>query len=204
MDSGVYLRSLSSRGHLGGLSAATEVVALLDHVGFDSIIVETVGVGQSELGVMEVADTVVVIVTPEAGDTVQAMKAGLFEVADVFLVNKMDRPGADRMVKDLQESIDLGTTSSWVVPVLKGSGLQRQGHEAVLDTVVQHRQWCLGDGRTQWESRRADARERFLLDLVAERARQRAKTHFRGKRWRKFAVVTEIPIHIWTRYDVFG
>ena len=134
MDSGVYLRSLFSRGHLGGLSAATsEVVALLDHVGFDSIIVETVGVGQSELGVMEVADTVVVIVTPEAGDTVQAMKAGLFEVADVFLVNKMDRPGADRMVKDLQESIDLGTTSSWVVPVLKGSGLQPR-HEAVLDT----------------------------------------------------------------------
>ena len=174
MDPGVYMRSVSSRGHLGGLSAATtEVVSLLDAAGFDTIIVETVGVGQSELGVMEVADTVVVVVTPDSGDSIQAMKAGLFEVADVFFVNKSDRPGADRIARDLQQAIDLVRGESWSVPVHQGSAERRQGLVELKDACSAHVRWCQGDGIVQWRQRRGNARMRLFTDLVAERTRFR-------------------------------
>ena len=173
MDKGVYMRSLSSRGHLGGLSAAAnEVVNLLDIVGFDWVIVETVGVGQSELSIMEIADSVVVLVTPESGDSVQAMKAGLFEVADMFLINKADRPGADAMARDLAEAVSLGVQNERVVPVLQGSGLHQEGVEALISAIQEHVDWCNGAGREIWSRRRGHARERFFLDLVMSQRRQ--------------------------------
>ena len=107
-DEAVFIRSLSSRGHLGGLSRATgQVVQLLDAANFDLIVLETVGVGQSELAVMEVADTVLVVLTPESGDVVQTMKAGLLEVADVFAVNKSDRRGAEALRRNLEMMVHL-------------------------------------------------------------------------------------------------
>jgi LAO/AO transport system kinase len=174
-DDGVYIRSLSSRGHLGGLSASTaEVVDLLDAAGFDRVIVETVGVGQSELGVMEVADTVVVLLTPESGDAVQAMKAGLFEIADVFAVNKADRPGAARLARELQRSLAL-VESAWTPPVLTASALEGRGVDAVETAVTDHLVFSVAAGRPQWEQRRGDARVRLFLDLVAEGARAHAR-----------------------------
>ena len=173
-DDGVYVRSLSSRGHLGGLSSSTtEVVDLLDATGFDDVLVETVGVGQSELGVMEVADTAVVILTPESGDSVQAMKAGLLEIADVFVVNKSDRPGAGRLAHELERSVAL-STAAYKPPVLLTSARDDNGIDAVLEAVRAHRVWSMGEGLEEWRRRRGDARVRLYLDLVAERARSAA------------------------------
>ena len=174
-DDGVYVRSLSSRGHLGGLSTATaEVVDLLDAAGFDLVLVETVGVGQSELGVIEVADTAVVVLTPESGDTVQTMKAGLLEIADVFVVNKADRPGADRLARELSRSVDLSQEPGWRAPVLTASALEQTGVEAVVEAAQDHLAWCCSDGLQGWRRRRGDAQVRLFLDLVGERARRDA------------------------------
>ncbi len=174
-DDGVYIRSLSSRGHLGGLSSATaEVVDLLDAAGFDRILVETVGVGQSELGVMEVADTVLVLLTPESGDAVQAMKAGLIEIADVFAVNKADREGAHRLVRELRRSVALAEPP-WPPPVHACAAIDGTGVAEVVRDVAAHLRWCTGPGRSHWERRRGDARIRLFLDLAAERGRRRAE-----------------------------
>ena len=179
MDPGVYIRSLSARGHAGGLSrAACQVVDLLDAVGFDEIIVETVGVGQGELGVMEVADTVLVILTPESGDSVQAMKAGLIEIADVFVVNKADRPGADALVRELELAVHLDQRPGWPAPVFATSALHGTGLDPVVEALDHHARWLAGDGVEAWRARRADARVRTWLDLVAEDARSAALAAF--------------------------
>lgn len=174
-DDDVFIRSLSSRGHLGGLSGATaEVVDLLDAAGFDRILVETVGVGQSELGIMEVADTVVVVLTPESGDSVQAMKAGLLEIADVFVVNKADRPGADRLARELRRAVEL-SEEPWKPPVVLASALEGRGVDNVMVETEGHAAWNEGPGRERWLRRRGDALVRLCLDLVAEQARARAR-----------------------------
>ncbi len=173
-DDGVYIRSLSSRGHLGGLSAAsTEIVDLLDVCGYDLVLVETVGVGQSELGIMEVADTVVVVLTPESGDAVQAMKAGLLEIADVFVVNKADRPGADRMARELARAVALDD-GPWRPEVRTAVARDGEGVDEVVQAAADHLAFCQGDGAARWAARRGDARVRLYLDLVAERARREA------------------------------
>ena len=119
LDAGVFIRSLSARGNVGGLArAARDVARLLAAFGKDAIIVETVGVGQNEFDVMRLADTVVVVLVPEAGDTIQAMKAGLLEIADVFVVNKADREGAARMKSELELMLQLRPSAGWQVPVL--------------------------------------------------------------------------------------
>ncbi len=183
-DDGVFVRSLSSRGHLGGLSpAASEVVDLLDVAGFDRVVVETVGVGQSELGVMEVADTVVVLATPESGDAVQAMKAGLLEIADLFVVNKADRPGADRMVRELRQMVHLGSGEGWVPPVHATVATDGTGVAEVTSSVAKHAAWNAGEGLERWRRRRGDARVRLALDLVAERARSRASGRLEAAGW---------------------
>jgi LAO/AO transport system kinase len=170
-DRGVFVRSLASRGHIGGLSRATgQVVSLLDAAGFGTIIVETVGVGQSELAVLEVADTVVVLLTPESGDVVQTMKAGLLEVADVFVVNKSDRPGAQRMRRHLELAVELDD-GPWAVPVLLASATEGEGVDAVLHAAKAHLTWCEGEGLGVWTLRRAAGRVRTFLDLVGEDAR---------------------------------
>jgi len=183
-DPEVFVRSLASRGHVGGLSRATgQVVDLLDAVGFDKVIVETVGVGQSELAVMEIADTVVVVLTPESGDVVQTMKAGLLEVADVFVVNKADRPGAGVLQRHLEQAVHLDQDegAGWTIPVHVASATQREGIEAVASAIEAHRSWCAGDGQNVWEERRAVGRVRTFLDLVGEDARAAAAARLNGK-----------------------
>lgn len=180
-DPGVYVRSLASRGHLGGLCrAAGQVVDALDAVGFDRILVETVGVGQGELAVMEVADTVLVVLTPESGDAVQTMKAGLLEIADVFCVNKADRPGADHLRRDLEQAVHLDDRPGWQAPVHISVAVEDKGVDATLASLLAHHAWCVGEGRGAWIARRADGRVRTWLDLVADDARERARTAWSG------------------------
>ena len=127
-DAGVYIRSLASRGSHGGLSrAAREIVKLLDAYGSDVIIIETVGVGQTELSIMDLADTTVVVTVPEAGDAVQVMKAGLNEIADVFVVNKADREGADRIKAELELSVHLRAGDGWRAAGADDAGRDRPG-----------------------------------------------------------------------------
>ncbi len=183
MDTGLFVRSLASRGHVGGLSRATgQVVDLLDAAGFDRIIVETVGVGQSELAVMEVADTVVVVLTPESGDVVQTMKAGLLEVADVFVVNKADRDGASVLQRHLEQAVQLdqGPEAGWCIPVQVASATLQTGIEEVAASIEAHRLWCSEAGRVEWEARRALGRIRTFLDLVGEDARAAATVRLGG------------------------
>jgi LAO/AO transport system kinase len=143
LDPGVFIRSLSTRGSHGGLArAGRDVARLFDAFGKDFVIIETVGVGQTELDIMEVADTVIVVLVPEAGDTVQVMKAGLLEIANVFVVNKADREGATRMRTELEMMLHLkaneGGDVQWNVPVLMTKASQGEGAEALLDACLKH------------------------------------------------------------------
>jgi LAO/AO transport system kinase len=139
-DPGVYIRSLANRGHLGGLSGTTpRVVALLDGVGFPEILVETVGVGQAEVEVASAADTVVVVVNPGWGDSVQAAKAGLLEIGDVFVVNKADRDGADEAAAELLRMLEIGSPRAWRPPVLRTVASTGDGVDAVWDAIADHR-----------------------------------------------------------------
>jgi LAO/AO transport system kinase len=179
-DEGVFVRSLSSRGHLGGLSrATTQVVDLLDASGFDVIIIETVGVGQSELAVMGVADTVLVILTPESGDVVQTMKAGLLEVADVFAVNKADRVGAEGLCRNLEMMVHTGAPADadevhWNIPVHACCALKDEGIDAVVASTRAHLGWCQAEGAQRWRKLRGLGRVRAFLDVVAADARSTA------------------------------
>jgi len=140
-DENVFIRSLGSRGAHGGLSRATrDIVQLLDVFGSDVVIIETVGVGQTELDIMSVAFTTLVILVPESGDTIQTMKAGLMEIADIFVVNKSDREGADRIFAELKSLSDM-YSADWEVPVLKTVAIKDQGITEVLATVDKHRKF---------------------------------------------------------------
>ena len=140
-DDGVFIRSLGSRGNHGGISRATrEVVKLFDAFGMDEIIVETVGVGQTELDIMEIVDTTIVLVTPESGDAVQTLKAGILEIADVFAVNKCDRDGAPMMQAELKAMMELGgRNAGWTPPVLLVQANKGQGVTELLQAVDEHR-----------------------------------------------------------------
>lgn len=142
LDSGVFIRSMASRGSRGGLAkAAVDACDVMDAFGIDSILLETVGVGQAEYDVLGAVDTVVVVLCPGAGDGVQAMKAGLLEVADVLVVNKSDLPGADRLIADMNEAIHVRflPDRDWVVPVVPCSAGTGTGVEEVLDAISSHR-----------------------------------------------------------------
>src|SRR3989442_4446186 len=146
LDPGVFIRSLASRGSHGGVARATrDVIRLLDGYGMDRILVETVGVGQTELDVMRLADTTVVVLVPEAGDAVQVMKAGLLEIADVFLVNKADREGAERMRSELVQMLHLRPTSGWDFPVLLTQAAGDVGLDVFLEALERHRVFLATD-----------------------------------------------------------
>lgn len=138
-DEAVFIRSLGSRGAHGGLSRATrDIVGLLDAFGSDIVIIETVGVGQTELDIMSVAATTLVVLVPESGDTIQTMKAGLMEIADVFVVNKADREGADRIFAELKALSEM-YSGEWPVPVLKSVATKGEGIDDIMATVGRHR-----------------------------------------------------------------
>lgn len=145
-DDGVFIRSMATRGHLGGLSWATpQALRVLDAAGFDVVLVETVGVGQSEVDVVSLADSTLVLLAPGMGDGVQAAKAGILEIADVFVVNKADRDGADTTVRELKHMISLGrreqTGPSWRVPVIKTVASEGTGVDELVAAVAAHREW---------------------------------------------------------------
>jgi LAO/AO transport system kinase len=138
-DEGVFIRSLATRGAPGGLSLATrEVVRLLQSFTFDSILIETAGVGQTELAIMEIADTTVVVMVPESGDGIQVMKAGLLEIADIFVVNKADREGAARLRTELMAEAALGPARPWQPPVLLTQASSGAGLEPLLEEIDRH------------------------------------------------------------------
>ena len=168
LDEGVFIRSLATRGTHGGLSRAVGAsVKLLDAYGRDIVIVETAGVGQTELGVMGVADTVVVTLTPESGDAVQAMKAGLTEIGDVFVVNKADRDGAGRLVAALRSAQAMaGGDSWWKPPVLRTQAHTGEGTQALWEAVSKHRRAMEESSRLV--SRRSERRRREFVDALGD------------------------------------
>jgi len=157
-DPGVFIRSMATRGHLGGLSWATpQALRVLDAAGFDVVLIETVGVGQSEVEVVSLADTTLVLLAPGMGDGIQAAKAGILEVADVFVVNKADRDGADATARDLKYMISLGRRDregpSWRPPIVKTVAARGEGVDDVVEAVDAHHAWMTEHG--ELERRRA-------------------------------------------------
>ncbi len=171
-DSGVYIRSISSRGSHGGLSrAAREIVKLLDAYGHDIIIIETVGVGQTELGIMDLADTTVVVTVPEGGDAVQVMKAGLNEIADVFVVNKADRDGADRIKAELELNVHLRPAGGWSPPVLMTQAAADKGVAQVVESIAKHRDYLAANHDP---ARDAERRTNELIEVLSGELGDRA------------------------------
>ena len=168
LDRGVFLRSLATRGASGGLPRAIgSATRALDAAGLDPVLVETAGVGQTELAVMEAADTIVVVLVPESGDAVQMLKAGLLEIADVFVVNKADRDGAEALAADLEAVLGLvETNADWRPPVLLTEALHGRGVDRVLEAVREHRRHQERTARLA--ERRQARRRREFLDAVQD------------------------------------
>jgi len=172
-DPGVFIRSMATRGHLGGLAlAAPEAVRVLDASGVDLIVIETVGVGQAEVEVAKEADTTLVVVAPGWGDAVQASKAGILEIADVFVVNKADRDGAGETARDLEHMLHLGPALEWPPPVVKTSTLQDEGVDELWDAIERHQKHLESTGGL--ERRRRERLLREVKRMVAERIREAA------------------------------
>jgi LAO/AO transport system kinase len=182
LDEGVFIRSMASRGHLGGLSLATpEAVRVLDAVGWPWVLVETVGVGQVEVEVAGEADTTIVVVNPGWGDAVQANKAGLMEIADVFVINKADRPGVEETRRDLEQMLQLAAAAEWRPPVLATVSTTGEGVSELWAAVQQHGAWAASSG--DLERRRRARITDELLAIVAERLRLRARELGGGRRF---------------------
>ncbi len=174
-DDGVFIRSMASRGHLGGLSwAAPQALRVLSAAGCDVVLIETVGVGQAEVEIASLADTTLVLLAPGMGDGIQAAKAGILEVADVFVVNKADREGADTVVRDLRYMLSLGdrrTDDGWRVPIVKTVAAKGEGADEVVEAVERHGQWLAGNGLLEVRRRKraADEVEAIALTVLRER-----------------------------------
>jgi len=187
LDPGVFIRSLATRGGVGGLSPATrDVIKLMRAFGFDYILVETVGVGQTELDIMAAVDTVAVVLVPEAGDSIQAMKAGLMEIADVFVVNKADRPGGQEFESALRAMLGLAQQRRpWEPPVVTAQADQDVGSAEVMAAINRHAQYLRQSG--ELEIRRTLREERELLDMVFAHMNQRWKAIKGRPEWAELA-----------------
>jgi LAO/AO transport system kinase len=173
-DPGVFIRSMATRGHLGGMAlAAPEAVRILDASGKDVIIVETVGVGQAEVDVAAATDTTLVVVAPGWGDAVQVSKAGILEIADVFVVNKADREGAEQAVRDLEQMLRLGPEPWWRPPVVATAAAEGQGVDDLWATAEVHRDALGSSGRL--ERSRRDRLLREVEALTIEELRSRVR-----------------------------
>jgi LAO/AO transport system kinase len=189
-DPGVFVRSMATRGHLGGLSQATgDAVAVLDAAGWDVILVETVGVGQDEVEIMRLAAVTTLLLVPGTGDDVQALKAGVMEIADVFVINKADRPDADRLVEAVESSLTLRHYDSgeWRPPVLKTEAVRGVGIAEVWDAVGRCRDFRAAHDDTERERDRCMAR---LRDTVARRAAAHVAETITADEWAR--VVSEV------------
>jgi LAO/AO transport system kinase len=158
LDEGIFIRSMASRGHAGGLARATSrVVNVLDALGTDVVLVETVGVGQEEVDVIRVVDTVCLVTVPGLGDDIQAIKAGIIEIADVLVVNKADRPGADEAARDLAQMLTLAKDRPWKTPIVRTSAQSGEGLPQLMEAIDKHRAWSRESGENV-ERRRGAAR----------------------------------------------
>ncbi len=172
IDPGVFIRSMATRGHLGGLSEATAgAVLVLDAAGFDVVVVETVGSGQNEVEVQALADTVVLVLMPGSGDSIQAIKAGLMEIPDVLVINKADRPGADLLRAELEATMSLVPAGPWTPPIVATTAIDATGVEELWDAAEAHRAHLDRDGRL--EARRRDGTARQLRALALDRMARR-------------------------------
>ena len=168
LDAGVYIRSMASRGHLGGLAIAVpEAIRVLAAAGFPLVLVETVGVGQVEVEVAGATDTTIVVLNPKWGDAVQANKAGLLETADIFVINKADRPGAKETRRDLEQMLDLTALSDWRPPVLETAASTGDGVDALWQELGRHQQHLEEHGAL--ERRRASRLEREFRIVLSAR-----------------------------------
>jgi LAO/AO transport system kinase len=168
-DPGVFIRSMASRGHLGGLSAATpQALRVLDAAGFGAVLIETVGVGQAEVEIASLADTTLVLVAPGMGDAIQAAKAGILEVGDIFVVNKCDKPGAQETVRDLRTMIALAQRGAgdWKPPIVMATATAGDGIADLAAAVGEHWSWLDSSGERD-RRRRARAREEVSAIAVA-------------------------------------
>jgi len=202
-DTGVFIRSMATRGHLGGLSlATTEAIRLLDAVGCPWILVETVGVGQVEVEIAGKADTTIVVVNPGWGDAVQANKAGLMEIADIFVINKADRKGADETRRDLEQMLDLSDLAhdAWRPPILQTTATSGDGVEELWNTVAQHREHSTTTGLLQ--RRRSFRLREELREIVERRLEHRAREICSGTEWDALQTkVLENQLDPWTAAD---
>jgi LAO/AO transport system kinase len=168
-DSGVFIRSMASRGHLGGLSwAAPHALRILDAAGFDVIMIETVGVGQAEVAIASLADSTLVIVAPGMGDSIQAAKAGILEIADIFVVNKSDRPGAQEAIRDLRTMLAMSGygAGDWKPPIVATTAATGEGIDELVGRLEAHAAW-LGESGERDRRRLARAREEVAAIAVA-------------------------------------
>jgi len=170
LDPGVYIRSMASRGSLGGLSEATLQAALLmDASGKDDVFLETVGVGQAEVDIIDHADTVVLVLMPGSGDSIQALKAGVMEIPDVIAVNKADHPLADTMVREIRGVLSLGPQQGWRVPIVKTEAGRGEGVEELAERIAAHRDFIASEGTL------AERRRRNLMNEVVALAAGRMR-----------------------------
>ncbi|HEY7414757.1 MAG TPA: methylmalonyl Co-A mutase-associated GTPase MeaB [Ktedonobacteraceae bacterium] len=170
-DPGIFVRSMASRGNLGGLAASTrDVVRAMDAAGYNPIIIETVGTGQAEVEVMRTAQTVLVVVAPGMGDDIQAIKAGILEIADIFVVSKADKPGADQTVAELAMLLSLDPKrreAAWHIPIIRTSSVKEQGITELAEAVVRHHQSLIETGLLERRAQRQVRSELQMLILQA-------------------------------------
>jgi LAO/AO transport system kinase len=179
-DTGVFIRSMATRGSLGGLSrAATDAVYVLDAMGCDIVFLETVGAGQAEVDVVQAADTVVVVTVPGLGDAVQTIKAGIMEIADVFVVNKADRPDSDRTITEIRSMLRLVPSGGWEPPVVRTVATADEGVANVADGIERHRSHLEAAGALA--ERRVRRRKSEILRLLEARLRDEALRRASGR-----------------------
>lgn len=185
LDSGVFIRSMGSRGNLGGLARATrEAARILDAAGFEVIVIETVGVGQSEVEIMHLADTVALVLTPGSGDAVQVFKAGIMETADLFIVNKAERAGAARLVRDIEEMLSLAKgEGEWIPPIIRTEGKTGRGTDELWGGLQKHRRFLREKG--QWEERRRTHLQREVQTIIEETMRAHLLQEMNSPSFRK-------------------
>lgn len=174
VDDGIYIRSMATRGNLGGLAAATaDVATVLDAAGRDPVIVETVGVGQDEIDIVKLADVSIVVLVPGMGDDVQALKAGIMEIGDIFVINKCDRPGVDKMEKTLRAMLSLAhRPDGWEPRIVRTTASTGEGTEALVKAIEESAAFL--DSASAVQDRRTEAARQHLIDLLEERLVPRA------------------------------
>jgi LAO/AO transport system kinase len=178
LDPGVFIRSMANRGALGGLSeAALQAALLLDAAGYDDVFVETVGVGQAEVDIIDHADTIVLVLMPGSGDSIQALKAGVMEIPDIMVVNKADHPLTETMVREIRGVFSLAKQVGWRVPIVKAEAVRGKGIDELVERLEEHRAFIAKEGTLQERRRRNLRNEVLALTTARMRRRLEAELH---------------------------